>query len=57
MFIVGHQQKVGFGLRTGMKDFRAGVYKGTDRAKTGTMVQDRPTRPFVDSLHRIIGIV
>ena len=39
-----------FGLRTGTKDFKTGFYKGTDRAKTGTMVEDRPTRPFVDAL-------
>lgn len=31
-------------------DFRNGCYKGTDRAKAGTIVQDRPTRPFVDAL-------
>ena len=37
------------GLRTSSKDFRTGFYKGTDRAKTGTMVKDRPTRPFVDA--------
>ena len=26
------------------------MHKGTDRAKAGTIVQDRPTRPFVDAL-------
>ena len=40
------------GLRTGTKDYRTGFYKGTNlrAAKAGTMVQDQPTRPFVDSL-------
>ena len=27
--------------RAGTKDFKTGIYKGTDRAKTGTMVEDR----------------
>ena len=35
-----------------MKDFRAGFYEGTDRARAGTMVQDRPTRPFVDVIDK-----
>ena len=30
-------------------------FYGVDRAKAGTMVQDRPTRPFVDSLIQTIG--
>ena len=25
-------------------------FKGTDRARAGTIVQDQPTRPFVDAL-------
>ena len=39
-----------FGFRTGTKDFKTGFYKGTDRVKAGTMVEYRPTRPFVDAL-------
>ena len=46
----GINKRSEFGHRTGTKDFRTGFYKGRERAKAGTMVQDRPTRPFVDSL-------
>ena len=46
----GINKRLEFGLRTGTKDYRTGFYKGTDRAKAGTMVQDRPTRPVVDAL-------
>ena len=44
----GINKRSEFGLRAGTKDFRASFYKGTDRAKAGTMVQYRPTRPFID---------
>ena len=44
-YLVGHQQKVGIWPCTGTKDFRTRFYKGTDREKAGTMVQDRPTDP------------
>ena len=36
--------------RAGTKDFKTGFYKGTDRAKTGTIVQDRLNLPCVDAL-------
>ena len=42
-------QRSEFSLRTGTKDLITGFYEGTDRANAGTMVQDRPTRPFVDA--------
>ena len=32
-----------------MKDFRTGFIRVRYRAKDGTMMQDRPTRPFVDA--------
>ena len=38
------------GHRTSTKDFRTGFYKGTDRAKAGTIMQDQWTQPFVESL-------
>ena len=42
----GINKRSEFGHRTGTKDFRTGFYKGTDRAKAGTIMQDRPTRPI-----------
>ena len=47
---LGNQQKVGIWPPYRYKDFRTGFYKSTDRAKAGTMMQDRLTRPFVESL-------
>ena len=47
---MGINKRSEIGLRTGAKDFKTGFYKGRDRAKTGQMVKDRPTQPFVDAL-------
>ena len=41
-------------LRTGTKDFKIGFYKSTDRARADKMVQDQPTRPFVDALLKVL---
>ena len=55
-FVEGHLfdiQRVNrsvFGLRTNTKDLKTSFYNGTGRAKTGTMIQARPTWPFVDAL-------
>ena len=39
-----------FGLRTITKDLKTGFYKGRNRAWASTVVEDQPTRPFVDAL-------
>ena len=41
-------KRLEFGLRADTKDLKTASYKGTDRAKADTILQVRPTRPFVD---------
>ena len=40
-FILGHQQRSEFDLRTGTGVFKTGFYKGTFHAQTGTIVHSR----------------
>ena len=37
--------------------FYAFFYKGTDRAKAGTIIQNRPARPSVDALMSILKLL